>query len=86
MQPIQEAAIHTLVLQGFFAIEDFKDGYIRKIGKDAPDDLKQAIATRNSEQKSLMEFLGSYLLNIHFEGLGGLKDRTGLMEFKYDFV
>lgn len=86
MQPIQEAAIHTLVLQGFFAIEDFKDGYIRKTEKDVPGDLKKVVAKRNNEQKNLMEFFQNYLLDIKFEGMGGLKDRTGLMEFKYDFV
>ncbi|MFG5380849.1 ABC-three component system middle component 5 [Yoonia sp. R2-816] len=49
-------------------------------------EMMEAIGRYNSENKTLLGFLGSKLISVPLFGPGGLKDRSGLGEFRYDIV
>ena len=50
------------------------------------DTLRAALDRYSAENKELLSFLGKYLLHVPLYGSGGLKDRSGLGEFRYDVV
>lgn len=86
MAGIQEAALQTLTLQGLFDKEAFLDGFVKFGDVKAPDKLLDLINVRNHEDDVLLRFIFDTFLSIKFEGVDGIKARTGLMEYRYDFV
>ncbi|RCK45506.1 ABC-three component system middle component 5 [Thalassospira profundimaris] len=88
MGPIQDAAIQTLCLQGFldFDIESLMHGEIQLSELGIPEALTASISLRNEKEASLIEYLIEVLLPIPLDGPKGLKARTGLMEYRYDYA
>lgn len=86
MSLMQDAAIQTLVMQGIIDGDGFGMGQIQLIKGMLPAELLSKINNANANQADLMKFLLNDLNSIPFEGLNGLKDRTGLGEFRYDIV
>ena len=48
--------------------------------------LIESASKRNASEAELVSFLIEGLGSIQFGGREGLKDRTGLMEFRYDAI
>jgi hypothetical protein len=86
MSPMQDAAIQTLVLQGLLDGDAFGQGQLLKGDTPLPPDLASRIAAANMDNASLMSFLCRDLDELPLDGPKGLKDRTGLGEFRYDIV
>lgn len=83
---MQDAAIQTLVMQGILDGDAFGMGQVLLVEGLIPEKLSSKIDAINGAQADLMKFLFDDLDAIPFEGLNGLKDRTGLGEFRYDIV
>lgn len=86
MSLMQDAAIQTLVMQGILDGDAYGMGQVRLVEGVLPAKLAAKIDALNADQADLMTFLFKDLDAIPFEGLNGLKDRTGLGEFRYDIV
>ena len=86
MSPMQDAAIQTLVLQGFLEASEFDRDRLLRTGKPLEERLCARIIEVNNRQRDLMTFLLHDLEAISFNGSDGLKDRTTLGEFRYDLV
>jgi hypothetical protein len=86
MSPMQDAALQTLVIQGFLDQHAFESKFAQRTGKVIPESLLDRILAKNDEEAPLMEFVVQALDAVPFEGAGGLKDRTGLGEYRYDIV
>ena len=86
MEGIQQAALQTLCLQGFFDRDSFLEGRIRAGQRNLPDELRFFITEKNSQDAVLLTFLFDNLLSFDFDGPDGIKARTGLMEYRYDAV
>ncbi len=86
MSPMQDAALQTLVSQGFLDPHAFENKFVQRTDKTLPEALRSRIAAKNDDEAPLMEFIVQSLDNVPFEGVGGLKDRTGLGEYRYDIV
>ena len=88
MAPIQDAAIQTLCVQGIldFDKETFLQSELRLSKNGIPEPLSNTISKKNKRDKELIDFLFNVLLEIPLEGTNGLKDRTRLLEHRYDFV
>jgi hypothetical protein len=86
MSPMQDAALQTLVTQGFFDQRAFENKLAQRTDKNLPEALLNRITTKNDDEAPLMEFVVQALNAVPFEGAGGLKDRTGLGEYRYDIV
>jgi hypothetical protein len=86
MRPFQEAALDTLALQQFFVSEALADGWVEPGRESVPPQLKERIRHINAEEAALIEALRAIAADYPLEGAGGLKDRTGLLEHRYDAV
>lgn len=86
MSLMQDAAIQTLVMQGILDGDAFGMGQVRLVEGVLPNNLLSKIDAANAAQADLMKFLFNDLDAIPFDGLNGLKDRTGLGEFRYDIL
>lgn len=86
MGPMQEAAIQTLVMQGLFDGDAYSQDIAMRSEFPLADHIEARIKRANAEQYDLINFLYVELSAIPLNGLGGLKDRTGLGEFRYDVV
>jgi hypothetical protein len=85
MGPMQDAAIQTLVMQGILDGDAFGQGKIVRGEQPLSAKLMDRISDANNSQTDLMNFL-TELDQLPFNGAKGLKDRTGLGEFRYDLV
>jgi hypothetical protein len=84
MRPFQESALDTLALHRFFAPEALADGWVKMEQELLPPALAERIQRANKEESDLMEALRAIAADYPLEGAGGVKDRTGLLEHRYD--
>jgi hypothetical protein len=85
MEPMQLAAIETLVANQYFSAEAFDNDEIEATDKVVPIDIKERINALNSQEADLMSFL-DVLSQYPTSGDSGLKARTGLLEYRYDAI
>jgi hypothetical protein len=86
MRPMQDAALQTLVMQGLFDGDAFSQGMALRTDVPVPLKLSKRIEASNFAEFNLMKFLYENLSDFPLVGVGGLKDRTGLGEYRYDVV
>lgn len=86
LNKIQDKIIEILVSKNILNIAKIKIGIISlNPNIDIPFFLLQQIEVKNHENYNIFEFL-TKLSTLPFYGEDGLKDRTGLMEYRYDGV
>jgi hypothetical protein len=83
MRPFQEAAAQTLAYNGYIDGELIKISIVKRTDISLPKKLQDAVDARNEEEHSIVSIV-SLFPSIKLEGKNGLKDRTGLMEHRYD--
>ena len=86
MRHIQDAAIQTFVLQGILDPDAYRVGAALRTNEKISADLSERISVANEKQSDLMTFLCVDLDEIPFDGVGGVKDRTSLGEYRYDLI
>lgn len=86
MEPIQNAALNTLAANGLIDANRLLLGEVRITDAPIPDDIAPRVNAANDSQADLMEFLGVLASDYKLLGPDGLKDRTGLLEYRYDPV
>lgn len=86
MEPFHVAAAETLVTSGLASSEAWGEGFMHGTGHQIPQNLVQRIAEVNETQRDLLEFLTALVTEYEVSGPNGLKDRTTLLEFRYDTV
>ena len=84
MEPSFDAALQTLIAKGL-AARSTEETYAL-VSENVPTSLLEIARKRNEAEAGLIEVLVE--VGTSFEGLGanGLKDRTGLAEYRYDAV
>ncbi|MEE9131644.1 MAG: ABC-three component system middle component 5 [Phycisphaerales bacterium] len=82
----QVEGLRLLVSRRLIDPEEFQSDIVALIAETLPPSLAASIESRNSEETELVEFLVSKLATLELRGLGGLKQRTGLVEYRYDAV
>lgn len=85
MRPFQDAAVETLALQGFLSTDALGKGWVENAGKPIPAILAGRVETANSSEGNLLSALRA-IAQYPLEGPNGLKDRSGLLEHRYDAV
>jgi hypothetical protein len=83
---MQSAAIQTMVSQGLRDVDAFTKGFAKLTDIPLSDALVHRIKRVNETEKNLMIFLCQDLESVTFDGPMGLKDRTGLGDFRYDVL
>lgn len=86
MEHIQLSAIKALISYGIFDAEEFKKGDIKKTYEKLSDDLLSRIQSANEENPNLITLITGSLASMNLFGHLGLKERTNLIEFKYDSI
>lgn len=86
MEHIQISAIKALISYGIFDAEEFKKGNVKKSYDKLSDSLLLRIQSANEENLNLITLITGPLASMNLFGHLGLKERTNLIEFKYDSI
>jgi len=86
MSAASEAAIQTLRSKEILEDADHREGTIRLNREAVPERLSALAAERNRDEMELLSFLSDLNDAFPFAGPNGLKDRSGLLEFRYDVL
>ena len=86
MQQVQIAALATLGASGFLDAEKLKQGLVVRTSKDVPSDLRALAEGFLKKETEIASLIISSLREIPTLGVNGLKDRSGLLEYRYDNV
>lgn len=81
---IQMAAIKSLLAKEVLSIESFQQGYIERTKSDLPDGLASLLESDLNAKESWFYLVVNELPSQKLTGKGGLKERSGLLEFRYD--
>jgi|SRR5665213_151204 len=84
IEPFQISALHCLAAYDLIDNERFKAGFVARTQKPIPTTLAEAIVKRNGESKILVDLLSVEFAKLPFFGEGGLKERSNLVEIRYD--
>lgn len=84
LEPFQISALHCLAAYGLVDAEKFMAGFVMRTQKPVPPSLAEAIEKRNGESKVLVDLLSVEFAKLPFFGEGGLKERSNLVEIRYD--
>ena len=82
--PIHEHAVRTLAARELLDPEAAKAGTLVSTDRSLPDQLSARLRSRTEESSELLGFLTGDLASIPLYGPRGLKDRTKLLEYRYD--
>ena len=85
MHQIQMAAIRCLAATGLIELAELDKKIIKRTDKEIPDGLLLSMRDFLNTKKDIYIFIISTLSKFHLTGKDGLKDRTSLMEYRYDF-
>jgi ABC-3C biological conflict system middle component len=86
MQQVQIAALSALAASGFLDSDALAEGTVRRTTKEMPNDLEEMIAAFLTRDRGMAAALIEGLCNLPTFGVSGLKDRSGLLEYRYDVV
>lgn len=84
MESIQSATSRLLALTGIFSPTALEAGNVIRTGQTLPVELQQAVMSSTKDKNEVVNFIFSKFAEIPLHGIGGLKQRTGLMEYRYD--
>jgi hypothetical protein len=85
MLGIHESVARSLIGKGFIDAAAFEENRLQRTQKPVPSDLQAAFVAA-SDDKDLVTMLAVELAAIPLSGSGGVKERTGLLEHRYDAI
>lgn len=80
MNPYQLSALRYLASYGLIDNNLFQKNIIKRTDKALPSELQQKLDEINTEKENIIKLVKGF----NFLALRGLKERTGLLEFRYD--
>lgn len=86
MEPMQTAALQTLATRRFIEPDELLAGRVKVTSIPLPKELGERITAANNEDTALLDCLAVLASEYTLAGQDGLKDRTGLLEYRYDTV
>lgn len=86
MEHIQISAMKALISYDLFDANEFKKGKLKRTNLQLSESLSTRIQIANDENQNLITLITGPLASMNLYGHLGLKERTNLIEFKYDAV
>ncbi|MEE2943811.1 MAG: ABC-three component system middle component 5 [Pseudomonadota bacterium] len=86
MEPFQRAAVSSLVKADILSSDAWHSNQIEFLEAKVPTQLEARCAELNASMNDMVQILCELRDRYPLLGHNGLKDRTGLMEFRYDSV
>ncbi|MDB5600837.1 MAG: hypothetical protein JWN71_2881 [Xanthobacteraceae bacterium] len=80
---IHESVARSLIGKGFIDATSFEDKHLKRTPQSLPPDLMTAFAAASNDEQ-LVTMLAVEIAAIPLSGPRGLKQRTGLLEHRYD--
>ncbi len=84
LEQIQNSATRLLVASDIFDSKKFEEGMISRTNRGVPDDFSRQPPDSSTQAGVLINFVLTKLSALPLRGTGGLKQRSGLMEYRYD--
>ena len=84
MEPFQRAAATSLAHSGYISADAWRRNEIIFVKAELPRDLSDRCNALNDEMADFIPILCAIRARYRLTGRDGLKDRTGLLEFRYD--
>jgi hypothetical protein len=86
MEHIQNAVIRSLGASNLLDQSALNEGMVLRTNKGLPTEFISAFESFSIKENLVVKFILEKLVNLPLNGMDGLKDRTGLMEYRYDNV
>ena len=86
MEQIQLSAIKSLISYGIIDSDEFINGKVKRTDKELSKELANRITEANEASKNIITLITGPLASMNLYGHLGLKERTNLIDFKYDAV
>lgn len=86
LEQIQNSAIRLLAASDVFDSKKLEDGIISRTSRALPKEFSKTTSDPLNQSSTLMDFVLTQLSALPLHGTGGLKQRSGLMEYRYDPV
>lgn len=86
MEPFQRAAASSLVLSGHLSPAAWDTNEVEFTSEILHSDLAERCSALNAQMTDIVDILCQIKARYPLGGRDGLKDRTGLLEFRYDSV
>ena len=86
LQQTQEGALACLVASGYISGESMYRGTAARTAISLPPELHERCALLIKREEAFFRFLKPTLLEIPLNGPQGLKARSCLMEYRYDYI
>lgn len=86
LEQIQNSATRLLAASDIFDSKKLEEGLISRTSQALPTEFSKTVADPSNQSSTLIDFVLMRLSALPLQGNGGLKQRTGLMEYRYDPV
>lgn len=86
LQPTQDGALGCLAAAGFISRADLSLGRVTRTALSIPKEIEDRRQELVERESSFFSIIIGKLMELPLLGAGGLKDRSGLMEYRYDPV
>lgn len=86
MEPFQRAAAASLVHSGYLSSDAWNTNEVQFTPETLPPGFSERCSALNAQMADIINILCQIKSRYPLGGHGGLKDRTGLLEYRYDSV
>ena len=86
MEPFQRAAVNSLIRANILSSDAWHNNQIEFLDAKVPAQLMERCVELNDSMNDIIQILCALRDRYPLLGHNGIKDRTGLMEFRYDSV
>ena len=86
LEQIQNSATRLLAASDVFDSKKLEEGTISRTSRTLPAEFSRATSNSSARTDALIDFVLTQLSALPLRGNGGLKQRSGLMEYRYDPV
>lgn len=84
LKPTQDGALGCLAGAGFIVQSELNAGRVTRTGLSLPLEIEERRQLLLESEESFFKIIATKLMEIPLFGPDGLKDRSGLMEYRYD--
>ena len=86
LEQIQNSATRLLAASNVFDSKKLEEGLISRTSQALPTEFSKTTLDPSEQSSTLINFVLTRLSALPLQGDGGLKQRSGLMEYRYDPV
>jgi hypothetical protein len=86
MRHVQLSALNCLAASEIIDADELSNGIVERSKHALPGELEEAVQQFAADEGEVIELLTSKIADIPTAGPNGLKDRSGLLEYRYDIA